>query len=164
MLPLIGFFFSCQRADTQQTADTNKETVQITSEKAVKANSNKNSDTLTIDERSVVFFSISQEEYDKIIKEEGEGSGINEVIDDFNYYASEVTDSLRKVGFKTVMTNSKTFAFINNKDERNFITRDSKEGRVGLLLFDGIKEPMLDYGVGTDIDYLSIVDEYFKKK
>ncbi|QHL87772.1 hypothetical protein GU926_10165 [Nibribacter ruber] len=165
---LILFLFvtllSCQRTDSQDTADKKQETVQASSIDPAKADSEKTSDTLTIDGKSVVFFSISQTEYDKIIQEEGEDSGINEIISDFEYYSSEVTDTLNKAGFKTILTTSKTFAIVNKQGDKRFINRDIKEGKVGILLFDGTKEPLLDYGVGTDIDYLSIVDEYFKKK
>ncbi|AMM52610.1 hypothetical protein TH61_17445 [Rufibacter sp. DG15C] len=122
------------------------------------------SDTLVIKGKSVVFFTLSQTEYDKIVKEKGEDSGINEVISDFEYYAYEIKDTLEKAGFNTVITTSQTFAVINSNGEKKFINRDLKEGKVGILLFDGIKEPTLDYGLRTDIDYLSVVREYFKKK
>jgi hypothetical protein len=119
------------------------------------------SDTVTVSENSVVFLSINEEEYSRIAQEED--SGIDEVLGDFNYYSSEVIDSLNKAGFKTILTTSKTFAFENRKGQRSYITRDTQKGKVGILLFDGKKEPKLSYGVLTDIDYLSIVEEYFKE-
>ncbi|WP_242919692.1 hypothetical protein [Pontibacter liquoris] len=158
------FLISCQETVTEQTSESKVKTEEGSSNSTLSKNASVGSDTVLVRGRSVVFFSINQEEYDRILKEEGEDSGINEILDDFNYYASEVADSLNKAGFRTLLTTNKTFIIEKNNGQRNYVTRNNKKGEVGVLLFDGLDEPKVDYGVGTDIDYFVMVQEYFKKK
>jgi hypothetical protein len=172
---LLSFsFFSCQKAAQKDTPETNGKAGVGYSDvisNTVSTNGNDTdlgsgpvlgNDTILVNGRSVVFFSISQDEYDRVV--EDEDSGMDEVLDDFNYYSSVAKDQLEKAGYKTIFTISKTFALENSNRVRSYFTRDTQKGKVGVLLFDGKNEPLLNYGVLTDIDYLLMVEEYFKKE
>lgn len=158
------FLLSCQETVSEKTSESNVVVEEGSSKSTIKKSAPVGSDTVLVSGKSVVFFSINQEEYNRILKEEGQDPVINEILNDFSYYASEVVDSLNKVGFKTVLTTNRTFAIMKNNGQKNYITRDNNKGEFGVLLFDGVNEPKVDYGVGTDIDYFAMVEEYFKKK
>lgn len=171
LLSLFLILFSCHKTESINISETikneviaPKKSLALVPKRLNNETIDKGSDTITVSGKSIIFFSISQKEYDKIIKKEGEESGIDEVLDDFNYYASEVADSLKMAGIKPLMTASRTFAIMKNNGRKSYISRDSKKGITGVLLFDGVNEPVLDYGVGTDIDYYSLVNEYFEKE
>jgi len=170
LLSLLLLLFSCHKTEsiiaetTKKEVNAPKELLAVESKRPENENLEKRSDTITVSGKSIVFFSISQKEYDEVLKKEGEESGIDEVLDDFNFYASEVADSLKRAGIKPIMTASRTFAILKDNGELNYISRDSKKGITGVLLFDGETKPVLDYGVGTDIDYFTLVNEYFIKE
>lgn len=118
-----------------------------------------NTDTLKIEGKSVVFFSLSQEEYDAL--PEDPDSGVDEVLDDFNYYAGAVADTLRKLGYNTVATGSRHIQIkLKDGTYKMFDRLSGDESIVGYIFTDGIQEPRIQYGVGTDIDLLTEFQEF----
>jgi hypothetical protein len=54
-----------------------------------------NNDTLKAEGKTVIVFTISEMEYDTLSR--GPDSGIDETLDDFNYYAAIFADTLKKL-------------------------------------------------------------------
>jgi hypothetical protein len=118
-------------------------------------------DTLKVSGKAVVFFSISQEEYDSI--PEDDDSGLDEVLSDFNFYAGEVADTLRSLGFETMITGSRFIQLkLDNGESRTFDRFNNAEHIVGYIFTDGVKEPLVEYGVSTDVDIISSFDAFIK--
>jgi uncharacterized protein YdhG (YjbR/CyaY superfamily) len=119
-------------------------------------------DTLKVQGRVVVFFTISQQEYDLLPKDTD--SGVDEVLDDFNYYAGLAADSMKQAGYETMITGSRYIQIkFNNSTFKTFDRLESKENIVGCILSDGIKEPKIEYGVLTDLDLISIFNDFNKE-
>lgn len=122
---------------------------------------NVNTDTLKVDGKKVVFFMLSQQEYDSLPKDPN--SGIDEALDDFNYYAEAVADTIRKAGYEPIMTGSRYIQIkLDNGTSKTYDRLADKGNIVGYIFSDGIKEPKIDYGVGTDIDLLTAFDDFNK--
>jgi hypothetical protein len=122
-----------------------------------------NTDTLKVEGKAVVFFSLSQEEYDAL--PEDPNSGVDEVLDDFNYYAGAVADTLQKLGYNTVATGSRHIQIkLNNGTYKMFDRLSANESIVGYIFTDGLQEPRIQYGVGTDIDLLTEFQEFSNGK
>jgi hypothetical protein len=118
-------------------------------------------DTMKVSGKAVVFFSISQQEYDSIPKDDD--SGLDEVLSDFNFYAGEVADTLRSLGFETMITGNRFVQLkLDNGESRTFDRFNNTEHIVGYILTDGVKEPLVEYGVSTDLDIISSFDAFTK--
>lgn len=121
-----------------------------------------NLDTLKVNGQSVVFFTVSQPEYDTLVKDPN--SGIDEILGDFNYYAESVNDTIERLGYKSVMTASRYVQVkLDNGICKTYDRLADKESVTGYILSDGKKEPRIEYGVSTDVDFLIVFDEFYKK-
>jgi hypothetical protein len=124
----------------------------------------KGQDTLEISGNSVVFFSITNMEYDILLRNGEKANEIDEVLSDFSHYSQIVSDSLNKTGIKCSLSRANVFKMKSNEDKCTYFTRAGKENIVGAILFNGIKKPQYYFGVLTDSDYFKLIDEYFSRK
>jgi len=107
----------------------------------------------------VVFFGPGRAERDSIAK--GEGLEIDDIIDDFNLYAGKAAVFLRGAGIASEFTESRFVIVKAGTSTFRTIDRRSVEGPVGMILTDGIHEPRLVPGRGTDRDLILQIREYF---
>lgn len=120
-----------------------------------------NLDTLKVVGKTVVFFTISQNEYDSLAQK---GFELDELLDDFNFYAGEATDSIKKKGFQTIMTAHRFFRIEFADGRKMVVDRLSDDSNfVGCIFSDGIKEPSIEYGVATNLDIISKLDRFAKQ-
>ncbi len=119
-------------------------------------------DTIKVKGKAVVFFSLTQLEYEKLA--EDANSGIDEVLSDFNYYADAVSDTIKQYGYKPIKTESRYIQVIlDNNTTKTFDRLSNKVHSTGYILTDGRKMPKIEFGVGTDVDFLLIFNEFNKK-
>jgi hypothetical protein len=122
-----------------------------------------NNDTLKAEGKTVIFFTISEMEYNTLSR--GPDSGIDETLDDFNYYAAIFADTLKKVGYKPIITGSRYIQIkLGNGIYKTYDRLAEKESVVGYIMSDGIKEPKVEYGVVTDIDLLTTFNEFIGRR
>ena len=119
-------------------------------------------DTIKIKGKAFVFFTISQMEYKRFVKDGN--SGIDEVLSDFNYYAEAVADTIKKQGYKPINTTNRYIQIIfDNNTTKTFDRLLDKRNISGYILTNGEKEPQIDFGVFTDMDFLIIFKKYLEK-
>lgn len=119
-------------------------------------------DTLTVNTNSIIFFSITQSEFDELSAADTEGE-INEVISDFDYYVSELLPILRKDSTKTVIYTSHQYYRIINKANIIFNRLEQPKNIVGMIL-NGNERHEICWGVGTDVDLMLTIQAFFKKE
>jgi len=124
-------------------------------------NCNSDSKYITINEKTVVLFSITQEEYDEKI-ESDEGEGIDEILSDFNYYADNIEKAIKSHSINFLFSTSYRFKFILSDGKIETFDRRDKEHMVGFILFDTKRKPKILSGVYTDVDIMIEVEKYFK--
>ncbi len=121
-------------------------------------------DTLYVKGKRVIFFSITNAEYDSIVKNGGKTNEIDEVLSDFQHYTNIVIDSLNKTGIKCSISSKPIYKIVNENDEITVFSKTDKEQIVGAIMTDGKQKPKYHYGVATDVDYFNIISDYFNKK
>ena len=119
-------------------------------------------DTLTVNPNSIVFFSITQSEFDKLSAADPEG-GINEVISDFDYYVTKLLPILKMDPTKYVTYTTNRYYRIINKAHFIFDRIEQPNNNVGMIL-NGSKLHKISWGVGTDVDLMLEIKEFFKKE
>ena len=120
-------------------------------------------DTLRIDGKSVVFFSVSVTEYNELVKDTN--SDIDEVLSDFNHYADLVADTIKKQGFKPVMTASRYIEIVlDNKTNKIFDRLSNNKNSTGYIISDGQREPIIEFGVGSNLDFIQTFEKFKNKE
>ncbi|MCP3924325.1 MAG: hypothetical protein GY714_17255 [Desulfobacterales bacterium] len=116
-----------------------------------------NNKTLNVKGRCVIFFGLTQNEFDSY-SEEGQDE-INEVISDFYHYRNEALPFLKDKGINYYFTAMDKIKI--KLQNNNTITFERKKLKhiVGVILTDG-KNPKVYSSVITD--YINIFKEYFK--
>jgi hypothetical protein len=107
----------------------------------------------------VVFFGPSRAEHDSIAA--SEGLEIDDVLDDFNLYAGKVAVFLRRTGISAESTESRLIIVKIGASTYRTIDRRSLEDPVGMILSDGVHEPRIVPGRGTDRDLILQIREYY---
>jgi hypothetical protein len=111
--------------------------------------------------RVVVFFQVNQVEYDSLARDTA--SGIDDLVDDFQYYANKVQSFLKGHDIKSQLTSADIVEI--NWLKNNFIfDRHKGEQVVGMILSDSLQEPKIFYGVSTDDGLINKFVKYFKIK
>ncbi|MCX6222098.1 MAG: hypothetical protein NTZ69_14045 [Bacteroidia bacterium] len=118
-------------------------------------------DTIRVKGKAFVFFTLSQIEYERFTKDAN--SGIDEVLSDFNYYAEAIADTINKHDYKPIKTTCRYIQVIfDNNTTKTFDRLLDKKNKTGYILTNGKKEPQIDFGVFSDIDFLIIFKEYWE--
>ncbi len=123
-------------------------------------NCNSKNESVTIKDRTVLFFSISQDEYDKITSSDKSGD-IDEILSNFSYFANNTAENFKKYNINVLMSASYRFKFIYADKKVEIFDRRKKEDWVGFIMFDKNKKPKIKYGVSTDIEILNSAQKYF---
>jgi hypothetical protein len=115
-------------------------------------------DTLVSKGNEIIFFKPTPKEYEALLKKNGIKSGINEVESDFNFYAKNISDSLKGSNIKVVFcekTIIKIIAFDNSVSYLNRLNNGSSN--YGIIINFEKTEPVVEFGVSTDVGILSLI-------
>ena len=119
-------------------------------------------DTLIVDANTVVFFSITDGEYEKILEDEGEEGGINEVISDFNFYTNRIQSLYAKnIKIDIIFTIHRWLKIELKSDTVLFDRLKFKDHLVGMVLSDGLKYKIIG-GVNTDVGIVQSIENFFQ--
>lgn len=142
-------FASCATDDQKQETKTEFQTSSVdpkqqvdTSQKHLEAKKlSANTDTLTIDNKTAVFFQLSSLQMEKRMEEAGE-ENFRAGADDYIYYINTSAEYLEKQGLPVINAKSKKFLkFIMADKQVQFIKLDTLEDLWGMYLFDPKKKP-----------------------
>lgn len=114
---------------------------------------------LEVKGKAVVFFSPTQEEYNVISDKDKSEWG--EVLSDFYHYRDKTIPFIESNNIKPIITADMKIN-IHLAATNHIYTRKKFEHIVGYILTDGIRDPKVVLGVGTDSDIIENVKEYFK--
>lgn len=88
----------------------------------------------------------------------GKDADLNEALADFQLYAKNVREPLRKEGIEFHELYAYSFRL---RAEKRMITFRPVNGNVGYYLIAPGRKPHVEYGVMTDADLLHVANEYF---
>jgi hypothetical protein len=107
----------------------------------------------------VVFFGPSRAERDSIAR--SEGLEIDDVMDDFNYYAGKAAVFLSRAAIPAEFTESRIVIVMTGPATSRTIDLKTIPDPLGMILTDGFHEPRVVPGRGTDRDLILQINEYF---
>ena len=87
--------------------------------------------------------------------------GTNEVLSDFQLYASQAAPRLKKAGIQFEVASAVKFRI---KDGGSVHTFTSGKVWVGYYFIAPGKKPRVEYGVHDDLDILEIASRYFQRR
>jgi len=110
--------------------------------------------------REVIFFTMSSEEMYNLTLESGDESAFAEV-DEFDLYAQMFSEGHNLTGINVRTTDMKeiSLGWGNGKEFR--LRRDFDKNKIGIILYDGKREPKVIRGILTDQQIKSEVRKYF---
>ena len=119
-------------------------------------------DTLNADDYNVLFFHPTESEFNELIKENGEDSGIYEVDSDFGFYASKVYDSITKTDLKIKNVTERIIKYSTENGIKYLDRLKNKEHPYGIIFNKINCEPKIEFGIMTDIGIYQELTEYNK--
>ena len=120
------------------------------------------SDTLEIGRNQIVFFSITQTEYDSLAKYE-DSHELDEFIADFNYYSSQSVESYKdSLTIDAKFSNAHFFHIITDKED-TLIVRNELSQIVGVIANNG-EQFILHEGVFAGYDFEDFMNRIIKIK
>jgi hypothetical protein len=119
-------------------------------------------DTLNADNYNVLFFHPTKTEFNELLKENGEASGLHEVDSDFGFYTNKVYDSLTKTDLKVKFVTERIIQYTTSKGIKYFDRLKDVEHPYGILFNKINCEPKIKFGVMDDLGILQELEEYNK--
>ena len=119
-------------------------------------------DTLNADNYNVLFFHPTESEFNELLKEYGEETGLYEVDSDFGFYASKVYDSLSKTDFQVEFVTEKIIKYSTNNGTKYFDRFKNVEHPYGIIFNKVNCDPNIKFGVMADIGIFQEFNEYNK--
>lgn len=131
------------------------------SEKGVFAQEETTSDTLRVKGMGVIFFEPDSVIFDSLST--GKESNL-ELLTDFRQYNERIIPFLKKKSIPYYKTNQVIFRIQMDNGNALFFKRTELGEIVGILLTDGIREPLILPGKTSDSDFFLKFRNYFEKK
>ena len=121
------------------------------------------SDTLKISGKSIIFFTLTQTEYDSLSKIED--SEIDAVLSDFYHYSNGIKKFLKKHGIKSIFAVHEVIQTKIDTNKTIYLHKgEDFSSVVSTVMSDGEKYPKIIKGVATDVDLMPEIKKYFQFK
>ena len=151
---VILFIISCKQNVEKKAG--------LSTENPTKLKTESKLDTLNADNYNVLFFHPSESEFNELLKENGEESGIYEVDSDLGFYASKVYDSLSKTDFKAEFVTERIIKYSTNDGIKYFDRFENVEQPYGIIFNKINCDQKIEFGVMVDIGIYQELDVYNK--
>ena len=119
-------------------------------------------DTLNADNYNVLFFNPTKTEFNELLKENEEVSGLYEVDSDFSFYTNKVYDSLTKTDVKVKFVTERIIQYTTSNGIKYFDRLKDVEHPYGILFNKINCEPKIKFGIMHDLEILQELVEYNK--
>jgi predicted RND superfamily exporter protein len=131
--------------------------------KLIESKTEKELDTMNIDNYNIIFFHPNEMEFEELLKEYGkESEGLYEVDSDFGFYVNKVYDSISKTDLKVRIITERIIKY-STKSGVKYLDRLKNEEHPYGIIFNSVEcEPKMEFGVITDIGFYQVLAEYKK--
>jgi len=119
-------------------------------------------DTLNADNFNVLFFLPTESEFEELLAENGEESGIYETDSDFGFYVNKVYDSLSKTDLKVKFVTERILKYSTGNGIEYFDRLEKDQIPYGVIFNKINCDPKIEYGVMTDIGIFQELNDYNK--
>jgi hypothetical protein len=168
LLPLL--ILSCQNENSQggDKQNNNKKPVKFNLKQLVISDDSedgnpKNKDTVYVKGRSVIFFTKSRKEFQKMLNTGGEESKweFDMIYENFKKTADNSITALKEHQIYSVYTDRPVIQFYSEKKDTFIFNRTTNDYFIGQLFFNGVDSFRLEEGLIKTEDLESIVNEFF---
>jgi hypothetical protein len=139
-----------------------EKTTELKSENLTELKTESKLDTLNADNYNVLFFHPTESEFNELLKENGEESGLYEVDSDFGFYSSKVYDSLSKTDLKVEFVTERIIKYSTKNGIKYFDRLKNAEHPYGIIFNKINCDPKIEFGVMVDIGIIQSLNEYNK--
>jgi 23S rRNA-/tRNA-specific pseudouridylate synthase len=145
----IGGLFSCK---AQETKTTDQKT-------EIPVEANKTTKDTPAKYKRVIFFALSSTE---LMELESKDPSAVEATNDFDFYVNEFMTNPGRNDLE-ILYNDKESIVLEKQGEQFFFERKSQAEPFGIILTDGVKDPVIKSGIFAAEQYKTLCDEYFGK-
>ncbi|MBN1253257.1 MAG: hypothetical protein JXR51_10315 [Bacteroidales bacterium] len=158
---IICTLISCSN-NNDVKKENNSESENIVSDNNYE-NSSENEKIYIIDKKSVIFFMPGKKEYERLYKEIGESYKyeLDYLFNNFKNQQTYFSKELQKNNIYSTMRFETNFQIIKKDGSAKIIRINKEEQIMGEILFDGIKETRIEYGMYTNKELAEIIQDYF---
>jgi hypothetical protein len=110
----------------------------------------------------VIFFEPSSAELDSI--PQADRLELGEFLDDFDFYAGKVSVYLKRVKMPAAFTTSPVIVVKYGKNKYQKFAKKDVQELCGMILTDGVREPLLVAGAGSEKHMIAVIHEFFRLK
>ena len=119
-------------------------------------------DTINIDNYDLLFFHPNEKEFEELIIDQGENSGLYEVDSDYVFYANKVYDSISKTELKVKVITERIIKYSTNTGIKYLDRLKNKKHPYGIIFNSVNCNPKIEFGIMTDIGMLQELTRYKK--
>jgi len=117
---------------------------------------------LTVAEKSVIFFMLTDKEIKSVIEHYGEYSryDLEELFRNFKTFAVSSRKVLKDKNINSELTTA-YFIELKSSTETILVNRKETSNLIGQIFFDGKNQPVIKYGLMKNKDFTEVVSTYF---
>jgi len=165
---LIIFISSCNNNNETKESDKMFDSLETSYENQIDSSSleinvNESDEKLVLSEKCIIFFMPKKKEISKIIEHYGSYNfyDFQTLFDDFKALAVAVKSNVKQKNIHSEITTSPIIEIQNPNNLFVFKRADVKD-IVGVILYNGIDEPIIKYGKISNSELTIIIREYFQ--
>ncbi|MBL7471729.1 hypothetical protein [Robertkochia sediminum] len=121
-----------------------------------------NLDTLNADNYNLLFFHPTEAEFNELLKELGEDSGLYEVDSDFGFYSNKVFDSLSTTDLKVKFVTERIIKYTTKEGIKYFDRLLNNDQHYGVIFNNPKCDPRFEFGVMVDVGIFQELNEFNK--
>jgi len=164
---LTFIFFSCKNSNEIQNTDKLFDSLETSITEQIDLNSvdisiEETDDKLVLSQKSIIFFMPKKKEISKIVEHYGSYSfyDFQTLFNDFKYLATAIKSNVENKNIHSEITTAPIIEIQTPKNLFVFKRADVKD-ILGIILYNGVDEPIVKYGMVTNYDLTILIREYF---
>ncbi len=159
-------FISCNKEEKIENSGQNRANQDYINYKTSvnKSKKNETKNIIQIQKKSLVFFMINSNEYNKLIRNTGYVNKyeFDIMFRDFKIVANAAKSMLNKKGIYSMVTTKPSFEFTLSNGEVVVFDRESEDMIIGQIFFDGESKPKVEEGVIKRHNLRELIRAFFK--
>jgi len=164
---ILFFILSCKNSNETENTNNILDSLEISFKEQLDSNTieiveYETDEKLAISEKCIIFFMPKKKEISKIIEHYGSYSSYDfqELFNDFKSLAVLIRSNVKSKNIHSELTTAPIIEIQTTKNMFVFKRNEVKD-IVGVILYNGVSEPIVKYGMVSNYDLTAIIREYF---
>ena len=159
------FLLSCQNTEKQKEIFTPEE-LNIDDMEVIDENKDPANELFIVEDKAVIFFIVSKKEMEKLNRELGSAYRYETdmLFNNFMRQAENFRKILKKHNIHSELARNKRFLIKLKNGQTISFNRIREDQIMGEIITDGVKEPVIEFGMFRNKELISLLENYFKIK